>query len=81
MVTEEIVETFHDMIFVYQGTKVREVDAKLGMVKQSALWMPRLLSVDNKRLSTSEQCLGNLFRGNPQEFLHCVVAVGETWIH
>jgi len=54
----------------------------LGMRKLSALWLPRLLTPDNKRNSetTSEQCL-TLFKRNPKEFLRRFVTVDETWIH
>ncbi|XP_018308488.1 histone-lysine N-methyltransferase SETMAR-like [Mycetomoellerius zeteki] len=97
VVTEEIVEKVHDMILADRRTKVREVAEaigvsygtafnilhdNLGMKKLSARWMPRLLTVDNKRmrLSISKQCL-ELFKRNPKEFLRRVVTVDETWIH
>ncbi|KYN29152.1 hypothetical protein ALC57_01425 [Trachymyrmex cornetzi] len=53
---------------------------ELLMKKLSARWVPRLLTVDNKRLSISKQCL-KLFKHNPNEFLRRVVTVDETWIH
>jgi len=54
----------------------------LGMRKLSARWVPRLLTLDNKRNreTTSEQCL-TLFKSNPKEFLRRFVTVDETWIH
>lgn len=97
VVTEEIVEKVHDMILADRRTKVREVAEavgvsygtainilhdKLSVRKVSARWVPRLLTVDNKRirLSMSKQCL-DLFKRNSQEFLRRVVTVDETWIH
>ena len=97
MVTEDIVENVHDMILADRRTKVREVAEavgvsyetainilhdKLSVRKVSARWVPRLLTVDNKRirLSMSKQCL-DLFKRNSQVFLRRVVTVDETWIH
>ncbi|XP_018312176.1 putative uncharacterized protein FLJ37770, partial [Mycetomoellerius zeteki] len=65
VVTEEIIEKVHDMILADRRTKVHEVaeaigvsygtvfnilHANLGMKKLSARWVPRLLTVDNKRM-------------------------------
>jgi len=97
VVTEEIIQKVCDMILADRRTKVREVAKaigvstgtainilhdKLAMKKLSARWVPRLLTVDNKRmrLSTLKQCL-ELFKRNPKEFLRRVVTVDETWIH
>ncbi|XP_018375304.1 PREDICTED: histone-lysine N-methyltransferase SETMAR-like [Trachymyrmex cornetzi] len=94
VVTEEIVEKVHDMILADRRTKVYEVTEAVGvsygtafnilhdnlrMKKLSARWVPRLLTVDNKRmrLSISKQCL-ELFKRNPNEFLCRVVTVDET---
>jgi len=53
----------------------------LGMRKLSALWVPRLLTPDNKRnRETTSECL-MLFKRNPKEFLRRYVTVDETWIH
>jgi hypothetical protein len=53
-----------------------------GMTKLSARWVPRLLTVDNKRnrMATSKQSC-DLFKRNPKEFLRRFVTVDETWIH
>lgn len=97
VVTEEIIEKVHDMILADRRTKVREVAKavgvsygtvfnilhdRLGMRKLSARWVPRLLTVDNKRIrvSISKQCL-DLFKRNSQEFWRRVITVDETWIH
>ena len=55
---------------------------KLGMRKISARWVPRLLTVEQKRnrMTTSEHCL-DMFKRNPKEFLRHFVTVNETWIH
>lgn len=97
MITEEIIQKVHDMILADRRTKVREVAKavgvstgtainilhdKLAMKKLSARWVPRLLTVDNKRIRmlTSKQCLEQ-FKRNSKEFLRRVVTVDETWIH
>ena len=51
----------------------------LGMRKLLARWVPRLLTLDNKRNheTTSEQCL-TLFERNPKEFLRRFVTVDEV---
>ena len=55
---------------------------KLGMKKLSARWVPRLLTVQQKRnrMTTSEHCL-DMFKRNPKEFLRRFVTVDETWMH
>ena len=65
----------------YVGHLLHEI---LGMRKLTARWVPRLLTLHNKRNReiTSEQCLTlTLFKRNPKEFLRRFVAVDETWIH
>jgi len=91
VVTEEIVGKVHDIILADRRTKVREVAEavgisygteinilhdKLSIRKVSARWVPRLLTVDNKRmrLSMSKQCL-DLFKRDLQEFLRRVDTV------
>lgn len=97
VVTEEIIEKVHDIILADHRTKVREVAKavgvsygmvfnilhdRLGMRKLSARWVPRLLTVDNKRIrvSISKQFL-DLFKRNSQVFWRLVVTVDQTWIH
>ena len=67
---------------VSYGTAINILHDKLSVRKVSARWVPRLLTVDNKRirLSMSKQCL-DLFKRNSQEFLRRVVTVDGTWIH
>ena len=55
---------------------------KLGMRNLSVRWVPRLLTMEQKRnrMTNSEHCL-DMFKRNPKEFLWCFVTVDETWIH
>jgi hypothetical protein len=52
------------------------------MTKLSARWVPRLLTVDNKRnrMTISKQCFDS-FKRNPKMFLLRFVSVDETQIY
>ena len=54
----------------------------LGMRKLCARWVPRLLTVDQKRvrMKISNAPLAQ-FRGNKSEFRRRLITVDETWIH
>ncbi|XP_023217030.1 histone-lysine N-methyltransferase SETMAR-like [Centruroides sculpturatus] len=95
--TPEMIDKIHDMVLSDRRIKVREIveatgisqgtvfsilHEKLGVKKISARWVPRLLSVENKRnrVVDSEAILA-LFRRNPDEFLRRYITVDETWIH
>nr|XP_033783950.1 histone-lysine N-methyltransferase SETMAR-like [Geotrypetes seraphini] len=54
----------------------------LGMRKLSARWVPRLLTMDQKRvrLDISKTCLER-FKHNERDFLRRFVIVDETWVH
>lgn len=95
--TDEKINKVHDIVLADRRMKIREIaemvnisiervqnilHAKLGMRKLSARWVPRLLTIDQKRkrVTTSTQCLDK-FKRNPSEFLRCYVTVDETWIH
>src|ERR1700712_1634247 len=95
--TEEIVTKVHDIVLHDRRVKVREIAEAVGistervhnilhqhleMKKLSARWVPRLLTVDQKRnrVTTSKDCL-DMFKRNPKEFLRRFVTVDETWIH
>ncbi|XP_030765734.1 protein GVQW3-like [Sitophilus oryzae] len=54
----------------------------LGMRKLSARWVPRLLTLDQKRvrMNISNAMLAQ-FRRNKSEFWHRLITVDETWIH
>lgn len=55
---------------------------ELGFSKVSARWVPRLLSVEQKRirLTISRDCL-EMFEADPQGFLDRFVTMDETWVH
>lgn len=95
--TEDMVDKIHDIVLADRRVKIREIadsvnisiervqnilHEKLGMRKLSARWVPRLLTLDQKRnrVTTSMQCLAK-FKHNPSEFLRRYVTVDETWIH
>ena len=52
---------------------------KLGMRKRSTIWVPYLLTVQQKRnrMTTSEHCL-DMFKRNLKELLRRFVTVDET---
>lgn len=94
---EEMVSKVHDLVLADRRVKLREiaettgisyervqniVHEHLGMRKLSARWVPRLLTVDNKRnrVTTSKECLA-LLKRNPTDFFRRFVTVDETWIH
>lgn len=95
--TPEIIDKIHDMIMEDRRLKVREIAEAIGisndrvhnilhnhlqMKKLSARWVPRLLTIDQKRnrVKCCESGL-KLFQSNPQEFLRRFITVDETWIH
>ena len=95
--TEETVNKVHDIVLADRRLKLREIAEMvgistervhnilhefLGMRKLSARWVPRLLTVDNKRNreTTLKLCL-DMFKRNPREFLRRFITVDETWIH
>lgn len=95
--TPEMIEKVHDIVLNDRKVKVREIvdilnisyervhhilHEHLHMKKLSARWVPRSLTVDQKRnrVTTSEQSLAMLTR-NPAEFLRRFITVDETWIH
>ncbi|XP_011251320.1 histone-lysine N-methyltransferase SETMAR-like [Camponotus floridanus] len=67
---------------ISHGSVVSILSDHLGMRKLSARWMPRLLTIDNKRnrVTISKECLA-LFNRNSNEFLRRFITVDETWIH
>lgn len=95
--TPEMVNKIHDIVLDDPKVKVREIAAVVGistervynilhehlhMKKLCARWVPRLLTIDQKRIrvTTSEQNLAN-FKRNPKEFLRRFITMDETWIH
>ena len=96
-VSEEIIAKIHNAVLSDRRMKVRELSniaqistervhyvlhEKLHMKKLSARWVPRLLTVDQKRVrqNVSQECLDR-FKRNPTAFLRQFITVDETWIH
>lgn len=95
--TEEIVDKIHDIVMEDRRMKVREISNmvnistervhnilhnELAMRKLSARWVPRLLTVDQKRVRMQMSKLSlSQFKRNKKEFLRRYVTVDETWIH
>ena len=95
--TEEMIEKIHDIVLNDRRVKLREIvdivnisyervfniiHEHLHMRKLSARWVPRLLTIDQKRnrVTTSKQCLG-MIRHNRDDFWRRLITVDETWIH
>ncbi|GBM69167.1 hypothetical protein AVEN_91751-1 [Araneus ventricosus] len=66
---------------ISQVTMLSILHEKLGVKKVSARWVPRLLSMENKRncVINSEAAL-ELFCRNPDKFLHRYITVDDTQI-
>jgi len=94
---EEIIQKIHNSVLNDRRVKVRELSnianistdrvhnilhEHLHMKKLSARWMPRLLTVDQKRIrmNISQECL-DMFKRNSTEFLRRFITVDETWIY
>lgn len=95
--TPEMVNKIHDIVLQDRRVKVREIaemvrisdervrnilHQHLNMRKLSARWVPRLLTIDQKRVrvTTSKANLA-MFNRNRHEFLRRFITVDETWIH
>ena len=58
------------------------LNQRLGMRKLSARWVPRLLTVGQKRVRMNiSNALLAQFRRNKYEFWRRLITVDETWIH
>ena len=66
----------------WRMNKGNTIGANLFTPQNSATWVPRLLSEENKhnRVVDSEAILA-IIRRNPDEFLSLYITVDETWIH
>ena len=96
VVTPETIKKVHQIVFENRKLKVREIadilniygsvyailHEHLSMRKLLSKWVPRLLTLDQKRqrVVDSERCL-ELFRLNKPNFLRRCVTMDETWIH
>lgn len=95
--SEEMITKIHDIVLDDPKVKVREIAEAvgistgsvvsilhdcLGLRKLTARWVPRLLTIDQKRerVRTSQQCL-DLLNRNRTDFLLKIVTMDETWIH
>ena len=93
----EIIDKIHDIVLNDAKVKVREIAEIVSistervvnilhthffMRKLCVRWVPRLLSIDQKRIrvTTLEENLA-YFNGNSKEFLRRFVTMDETWIH
>ena len=97
VVTPETIKEVHQIVFENRKLKLREIadslkisygsahailHEHLSMRRLLSKWVPRLLTVDQKRkrVVDSERCL-ELFRQNKPNFLRRYVTMDETWIH
>ena len=97
VVTPETIKTVHQIVFENRKLKLREIadtltisygsvyailHEHLSMRKLLSKWVPRLLTVDQKRqhVVDSERCLELIHRNKPN-FLRRYVTMDETWIH
>ena len=95
--TEEMVNKVHDIVIDDPKIKLREIvemtnisyervqnilHQHLDMKKLTARWVPRVLTVDQKRFRVrdSQYCLA-MFTRNPKDFMHRLITMDETWIH
>lgn len=95
--TPEMIDKIHDLVLNEPKIKVREIvktvnvsyervlnilHEHLHMNKLCARWVPRLLTIQQKRIrvTTSQANLAMLKR-NPGEFMRRIVTMDETWIH
>ena len=95
--TPEMISKVHEMILQNRRLKLSEIansvsiskerihhilSEKLHMKKLSARWVPRLLTLDQKRIrmQDSQHCL-NRFQRNKVDFLQRFVTTDETWVH
>lgn len=95
--TDDNIAKVHQMVLDDRRIKVREIaevmniskervchilNQDLGMRKLSARWVPRLLTLDQKRvrMNISNAMLAQ-FRRNKSEFWRRLITVDETWIH
>ena len=95
-ITDKNIAKVHQMVLDDRRIKVREIaevtnmskervcyilNQCLGMRKLSARWVPRFLTVDQKRVRTNiSNALLAQFRHNKSKFWRRLVTVDETWI-
>ena len=95
--TDENIAKVHEMVLDDRRIKVREIAEVMNMSKErvchilnqhldmrklSARWVPRLLTLDQKRVRMKiSRALLAQFRRNKSEFWRRLITVDETWIH
>lgn len=95
--SDDNIAKVHEMVLDDRRIKVREIaevmkmskervchilKEELHMRKLSARWVPRLLTLDQKRVRMNiSNALLALFRRNKSEFWRRLITVDETWIH
>ena len=66
---------------ISEGSVFLILHGHLSMRNLCSMWVPHLLTVDQKqRVDDSERCL-QMFQRNKKDFLHKYVTMDETWIH
>lgn len=95
--TPQMVAKIHDMVIKDRRLKLSEIAStmgiskervcnivtqELGMKKLSARWVPRLLSLEQKRLRVqlSQECL-DCFQKDSADFVRRFITTDETWVH
>ncbi|XP_018317254.1 uncharacterized protein, partial [Mycetomoellerius zeteki] len=95
--TTDNIEEIHQMIMDNRRIKVREIaeavgiskervchilTEELGMHKLIARWMPRLLTLDKKRIQMNiSKALLERFMRTESDFLRRLIMIDETWVH
>ncbi|CAK9820465.1 Histone-lysine N-methyltransferase SETMAR [Anthophora plagiata] len=71
-----------DMIGISKSAVHRILTENLDMRKLCAIWVPRLLTMEQKqrREDVSTECLVK-FHSNKAEFLRRFIIMDETWVH
>jgi histone-lysine N-methyltransferase SETMAR len=95
--TPEMVDKVHDLMLNDRRLKASEIAEAVGISKErvlyilheeldmrklSARWVPRLLTMEQKRVR-SQMSINNLefFKRNTRDFLRRFVTCDETWVH
>jgi histone-lysine N-methyltransferase SETMAR len=95
--TADSIKQVHDVVLDERRMKMRGIAETIGISKERvgyilheeldmkklcALWVPRLLTADQKRtrIKISEQCLER-FNKNKTDFFRRFITMDETWIH
>ena len=71
-----------EVVDISTGLVVKILHEDLDMRKLTAKWVPRLLTINQKRQQVRDlsRCLDHFIR-NPSDFLRRLVTIGESWIH